>query len=619
MPHPRPITGSLNAERPNPETPLAGTRPWPGNERLRSLIVLLLLCATAWTFREVVGFDALPLVDDDTNIFFNPHLSSPNGPALAWMFSNLDYVYRYMPLGWLGYSVVYAYSGFDPMGYHVANLALHALDAWLLFAATARLLRRFLPQEPERDRLLAAGAAALLWAVHPLRNESVSTCSGLLYSQALFFALVAVHARFSEHEARARGAGTGPWLALGFATYSASVLTYPVALFLAPALLVLDIAWVGGFRGRGLLPGFVAWGLVAAGSVALNIKARFTSPAFLLPGSLHEFGILQRALQACRVYAVYVLKSLWPPSISRIPDTIIFDIDPRAWSWWLAAAAVAALSVGAWALRRRAPCLFVGWLMYLLLLVPNLGLMEHPHTVANRYTYLPACVLSAVLAFMLLRLRPGIRPAAWAACLVIGGALAQLATREARVWRNTRDYLESVLSASRIEEVRQITVSRLAFLQFLGGDVRGGRKIAYEELARAPGTGGVLLVWEHMEPKQPLSPEVAARPLQEWPAPPWAVAHLITAQTQLLQARTEDALLHLDQALALDPDYGDARFRRGLVLADAGRMGAVHDWLVFHGNARAKDRARDAFLASRVRLLYEARGLPVPPLIAEKK
>jgi tetratricopeptide (TPR) repeat protein len=97
------------------------------------------------------------------------------------------------------------------------------------------------------------------------------------------------------------------------------------------------------------------------------------------------------------------------------------------------------------------------------------------------------------------------------------------------------------------------------------------------------------------------------------------VAHLITAQTQLLQARTEDALLHLDQALALDPDYGDARFRRGLVLADAGRMGAVHDWLVFHGNARAKDRARDAFLASRVRLLYEARGLPVPPLLAEKK
>jgi tetratricopeptide (TPR) repeat protein len=91
------------------------------------------------------------------------------------------------------------------------------------------------------------------------------------------------------------------------------------------------------------------------------------------------------------------------------------------------------------------------------------------------------------------------------------------------------------------------------------------------------------------------------------------------AQTQLRQARIEDALLHLDEALALSPDYEDARFRRGLVLAEAGRMGAVHDWIVFHGNARANDRARDGFLASRVRALYEARGLPVPPALAEKK
>jgi hypothetical protein len=567
----------------------------------------------------VVGFGALPLVDDDTNIFFNPHLSSPSAPALAWMFSNLDYVHRYMPLGWLGFSTVYAYSGLDPLGYHAANLALHALDAWLVFSAVARILGRFLPREPERDRLLAAGAAALLWAVHPLRSESVATCSGLLYSQALFFALLAVHARFSEHEARARGAGAGGWLVLGFIGYGASVLTYPVALFLPPALLLLDIAWVGGVRGKGLFPGFVAWSLVAAGSVALNIEARFTTSAFLLPGSVHDFGIPQRALQACHVYAVYVLKSLWPPSIASMPDTIIFDVSLHEASWWLWAAAVGALSVGAWVFRRRAPWLLVGWLMYLLLLVPNLGLMEHPHTVANRYTYLPACVLSAVLAFALLRLRPGLRTAAFAACLAIGGALACPAAREARVWRSTRAYLESVLATTRIDEVRQITVSRLALLQFLGGDVRGGRLGALAELARAPRTEGVVLAWKDMAPGQPLSPDVAARPLQEWNAPPWAETHLVIAQAQLRQGRVEDALLHLDQALALSPDYADARFRRGLVLAEAGRMAAVHDWLVFRGDARANDRARDAFLASRVRILYEARGLPLPPALAGER
>jgi thioredoxin-like negative regulator of GroEL len=93
----------------------------------------------------------------------------------------------------------------------------------------------------------------------------------------------------------------------------------------------------------------------------------------------------------------------------------------------------------------------------------------------------------------------------------------------------------------------------------------------------------------------------------------------VIAQAQLRQGRVEDALLHLDQALALSPGYADARFRRGLVLAEAGRMAAVHDWLVFRGDARANDRARDAFLASRVRILYEARGLPLPPALAGER
>ncbi len=579
------------------------------------MVVLLILCATAWTFGHVVGFEALPLVDDDTNIFFNPHMSTPGGPALGWMFTNLDYVHRYMPLGWLGFSVVYSLSGLDPAGYHVANLALHGADAWLLFLLVARILRRFLPGEAEGDRLLAAGAAALLWALHPLRAESVATCSGLLYSQALFFALAAVHARLSEHEARGRGASGAGWLALGFAFYAASVLTYPVALFLPPALLVLDLAWVGGVR-KGVLVGFVGWGLVAAGSVALNIVARFTVTSYLLPGTLRQFGVLQRALQASYVYAVYVLKSFWPPAIPRMPDTILFDLDPRALSWWLWAAAVAAISLGAWALRRRAPFVGLGWAAYLLILVPNLGLMENPHTVANRYTYLPACVLAVVLAFALLRIRPALRPLAWAACLAIGGALSLQAAREAAVWESTHAYLVSVRDGTRLDAVREITISRLALLQFLRGDVRGGRSGAWEELQRAPATEGVILVWKEMAPASPLPPEIAGRTLQEWPAAPWAVVELDLAQRQVREGRIDDALAHLDQALALSPDYADARFNRAVVLAETGRMGAVHDWLVFRGSPGAGDRGREAFLASKIRALYEARGLHPPRALA---
>jgi hypothetical protein len=584
--------------------------------RLRPLLVLLLLCAAAWTFREVPGFGSLPLADDDTNIFFNPHLSAPGASSLRWMFTNLDYVHRYMPLGWLGFSAAYVFTGLDPLGYHVANVLLHGLDAWLLFLLLVRLLQRFRPNEPEADRLLAAAAAALLWVVHPLRDECVATCSGMLYSQALFFALLAVHARVSEVEARVRGSAHAGWLMLGFAGYAASVLTYPVALFLPPAMLILDLAWAGRGRLRGLLPGFLSWGAVAAASIALNVEARYTVRSFLLPVSLRDFGVLPRLLQASFVCAVYVWKTLRPACVLRMADTMVFDVDPALPIWWLCAGLVLGMSLLAWALRRRAPYFGLAWLAYVVLLVPNLGFMEHPHTAADRYSYLSGCAFSVILGFGLMRLRPAARPAAWAACLACAAVCAPLALRQARVWRDAPSYFAAVLTGTRLDYVRHITVSRQALLQFSGGDVRGGRVRAWEELQRAPDVAGVGLTWKQMAPASPLPPEVAARTLEEWPAAPWSVLHLQIALQQMKEGRIDDALAHLDAALELSPDYADARFTRGALLADLGRGEAAHDWLVLRGDLRPGDRGRNAFLGSKVAALYRAEGKAPPRALA---
>src|ERR1035438_3385585 len=113
--------------------------------RLRALLVLLLLAFVAWTYRDALDFGFLPLADDDANIFVNPHLSAPGGSALWWMFTDVGYVHRYMPLGWLGFSVTYAGSALDPAGYHAANILFHGLCACLLFGVVVRLLARFEP------------------------------------------------------------------------------------------------------------------------------------------------------------------------------------------------------------------------------------------------------------------------------------------------------------------------------------------------------------------------------------------------------------------------------------------------------------------------------------------
>jgi hypothetical protein len=119
-----------------------------------------------------------------------------------------------------------------------------------------------------------------------------------------------------------------------------------------------------------------------------------------------------------------------------------------------------------------------------------------------------------------------------------------------------------------------------------------------------------------MAPAKPLPADVAVRPLQEWAAAPWAVLHLEIALNKVKDGRLEDGLTHLNSALALSPDYSDARFTRGLVLANLGRTEAVHDWLIFRSESHADDRGRTAYLASKLRALLESRGQPVPRALA---
>jgi Flp pilus assembly protein TadD len=75
----------------------------------------------------------------------------------------------------LSFALNYAVGGLDVRGYHVTNLVIHILAAWILFG----LIRRTLLLPSMRDRWAAAAtpiafSAALIWAVHPLQTESVT-------------------------------------------------------------------------------------------------------------------------------------------------------------------------------------------------------------------------------------------------------------------------------------------------------------------------------------------------------------------------------------------------------------------------------------------------------------
>ena len=70
----------------------------------------LVVVVVAWCGYEVWGFEFV-VWDDELKILVNPHVGQPTAENLAWMFTDSSYMRRYVPFGWIGFSIAYAFSG----------------------------------------------------------------------------------------------------------------------------------------------------------------------------------------------------------------------------------------------------------------------------------------------------------------------------------------------------------------------------------------------------------------------------------------------------------------------------------------------------------------------------
>lgn len=110
-----------------------------------------------------------PFIFDDAGaIALNPQIRSLSPPVALAPPPETPVGGR--PLVNLSFALNYAAGGLDPFGYHVVNIALHALCALLLFG----LVRRTVSLWHAQGATLFGFAVALLWAVHPLNSEAVN-------------------------------------------------------------------------------------------------------------------------------------------------------------------------------------------------------------------------------------------------------------------------------------------------------------------------------------------------------------------------------------------------------------------------------------------------------------
>src|SRR5438046_5580728 len=113
--------------------------------------------------------------DDERNIVNNPHLGLA-WENIKWMFSDTDYVRRYLPLGWLSYTLDRVLFGGSPASYHAGNLLLHVTNTLLLYAIIKCVQQRLQTGagDPFLIGRLASFAGAPRWAITPSRAAPVA-------------------------------------------------------------------------------------------------------------------------------------------------------------------------------------------------------------------------------------------------------------------------------------------------------------------------------------------------------------------------------------------------------------------------------------------------------------
>ncbi len=346
--------------------------------------------------------------DDDLNFEQNSHFRQLDSQSLRWMFRE-SHAGHWTPLTWLSFALEYQWVGLSAPSFHRINLALHVLVTVVVFF----FVRRFLRWSASSGHSTArpdgiAGLSALLFAIHPLRVESVAWITERRDLLSALFLLLAANAQIGADLA---APGRRRLLAVFWALLSGGAKAW--VLVLPAALLALDSA-LHFAQGRGspfpwrrrvlekiglivvaVVVGFLAW------------RAQGDSQGTLR--DLAQHGVFARVMQAAYGLVWYVHKTIVPVGLAALHE-LPNPFEPLS-SRFLITAAIAlagAVLLAKW--RRQVPWCYGAFLAYGIMVSPVLGLVQAgPQLVADRYAYLstlPLTVLAVVLVRRSLRL-PG--------------------------------------------------------------------------------------------------------------------------------------------------------------------------------------------------------------------
>jgi Flp pilus assembly protein TadD len=522
---------------------------------LQAAAALLLLVLTAAAFAPALLNGFVPYDDPDYVTQNSQVLQGITPKTIQWAFF-ASHAANWHPLTWLAHMSGVELFGLNPWGHHLLSVLLHAGNALLVF-----FLMRGLA-----GGLASAITVAFLFALHPLRVESVAWISELKDLLCAFFFLAALLA----WRLYVRRSGLPAYL-LTAALFSMSLMSKAMSVTFPCVLLLLD-AWpynrAREGRGRGALVAeklpFFALSALCAAIVYLAQDKDGAVRAF------ETYAFSERLANAAAAYALYISKTVWPAGLGVFyphPETV------PALEWVPALLVLAAVTWAAVLQRKKRPFILVGWLWFLGALTPAIGIVQvGSQRMADRYTYLPCLGLLLALAPLLeefFRKTRATRALGGVLAVCVCAALVTATRAQCATWKDGTTLFER---AAAVVDNKAHAYESLGTLAVDMGEPQKGLEYFLKALPFQPDNPGAYvnigIAWTRLGQADKARAEYV-KALQIEPGHPGAHANLGVMEMAL--GNINAALSHLELAVRGGPKNAEYHNNLAVVLHAAGR------------------------------------------------
>jgi hypothetical protein len=389
-----------------------------------------------------------PFVVLDDNEYVTKNLHVQGGlrwSTVEWAFTTMTAA-NWHPVTWISHALDCQLFGLNAAGHHADSVLIHAMNAVLLF-----LLLQWLTGLEWQSLMVAA-----MFAFHPLNVESVAWVAERknVLSTTFFLGSIAVYAWYVRNPNARR------YLAL-VAFYSLALMAKPMVITLPFLLLLLDYWPLGRTPGKPPLA-------FAARPTAISKLVLEKTPLFILSAAsavitlraqqlgsavqtLHRVPFAARVENATVAYGLYLWKAVWPSKLAAFYPHSSGDLPP--WQWISSGLILIFVTVLVLSFRSQR-YLLVGWLWFLGMLVPVIGLVQvGGAAMADRYAYLPLIGIFLIVVWGVsdLRTANGWRPA-WILASIICALIAccVVTYRQIGYWDSEYDLWAHALAVTKV-------------------------------------------------------------------------------------------------------------------------------------------------------------------------